>query len=120
MSGGSLNYLASNMCENLFNDEVDANYKKTCDEGNARIARKLNPMHDRELSELMADVMCLLHALEWYESCDIGEESYKKCVNKFKAKWFTRTEKDRLNSYLDELKSYYEELVEELKEQEND
>ena len=51
---------------------------------------------------------------------DIGEETYKKCVNKFKGKWFTRTGKDRLNSYADDLKSYYEELVEELKGKEND
>ena len=120
MSGGSLNYLASNMSDSLFGSRVEGHYKKTCDEGNARIARILNPMHDRELSELMADVMCLLHALEWYESCDIGEESYKKYVNKFKAKWFMRTGKDRFNSYLEDLKNYYEELVKELKEKEND
>lgn len=31
-----------------------------------------------------------------------------------------RTEKDRLNSYLEDLKVYYEELAEELKEKEND
>lgn len=116
MSGGSLNYLALNMSDYLFSSRVRAHYENICDNNNARIARKLNPMHDRELSELMADVMCLLHALEWYESCDIGEESYKKYVNKFKKKWLKRTEKDRLNGYLEDLKSYYEELVKELKE----
>ncbi len=115
MSGGSLNYLANTMCETLFNDETDVNYDKICDKDNARFARKMNPMHDRELSELMADVICLLHTLEWCESCDIGEETYEECVKKFKAKWMHRTEKDRLNSYLDDLKSYYEELAEELK-----
>lgn len=115
MSGGSLNYLASNMSDALFRSRVEGLYKKTCDEGNARIARILNPMHDRELSELMADVMCLLHALEWYESCDIGEESYKKYVNKFKAKWFMRTGKDRLNSYAEDLKALYKELDAELR-----
>ena len=115
MSGGSLNYLASNMSDSLFRSRVEGHYKKTCDEGNARIARILNPMHDRELSELMADVMCLLHALEWYESCDIGEEDYKKYVNKFKAKWFTRTGKDRLNSYAEDLKALYKELDAELR-----
>ena len=118
MSGGSLNYLASNMSDSLFRSRVEGHYKKTCDEGNARIARILNPMHDRELSELMADVICLLYCLEWFDSCDIGEETYKECVNKFKAKWFKRTEKDRLNSYLDDLKNYYEELAEELEKKE--
>lgn len=120
MSGGSLNYLASTMVESLFDYRVDRDYGKICDKDNAIIARKLNPMHDRELSELMADVICLLHGLEWLDSCDIGKETYKKCVNKFKAKWFTRKENDRLNSYAEDLKSYYEELVEELNEKEND
>lgn len=33
--------------------------------------------------------------------------------------WWKKTEKDRLNSYLEDLKSYYEKLVEELKGEEN-
>lgn len=33
---------------------------------------------------------------------------------------YEKSEKGRLNSYLEDLKSYYEELVEELKEKEND
>lgn len=120
MSGGSHNYIANEINEALFGDCFGNRYENVCDEKIARIARNLNPMHDRELSELMADVMCLLHGLEWFDSCDIGEEKYKECVNKFKAKWMHRTENDRLNSYLGDLKSYYEELVEELKEKEND
>lgn len=124
MSGGSHNYIANEINEALFGyrfeNRIDNHYTKVCDDKIARIARNLNPMHDRELSELMADVMCLLHGLEWFDSCDIGEEKYKECVNKFKAKWMHRTENDRLNSYLGDLKIYYEELVEELKEKEND
>lgn len=124
MSGGSHNYIANEINEALFENcsgnRMDNRYKNVCDEKTARIARNLNPMHDRELSELMADVMCLLHGLEWFDSCDIGEETYKECVNKFKAKWMHRTENDRLNSYLGDLKSYYEELFEELKGKEND
>ena len=124
MSGGSHNYIANEINEALFGSCMDNRYKNVCDEKNARIARDLNPMHNRELSELMADVMCLLYGLEWFDSCDIGEETYKECVNKFKAKWMHRTENDILNSYLGDLKSYYEscyeELVEELKEKEND
>lgn len=120
MSGGSHNYIANEINEALFGNCFENRYENVCDEKIARIARNLNPMYDRELSELMADVMCLLHGLEWFDSCDIGEEKYKECVSKFKAKWFTRTENDRLNSYLGDLKSYYEELFEELKEKEND
>lgn len=124
MSGGSHNYIANEINKALFEDRfenrIDNHYKNVCDEKIARIARNFNPMHDRELSELMADVMCLLHGLERFDSCDIGEETYKECVSKFKAKWMHRTENDRLNSYLGDLKSYYEELFEELKEREND
>ena len=108
------------MGESLFDNRVDIDYGKICDNDKARIARILNPMHDRELSELMADVICLIYGLEWYDDCYITEKTYKECVEKFKSKWFTRTEKDRLNSYLEDLKRYYEELAEELKENEND
>lgn len=118
MSGGSHNYIANEINEALFDYCFENRYENVCDEKIARIARNLNPMHDRELSELMADVMCLLHGLEWFDSSDIGEKKYKECVNKFKAKWMHRTENDRLNSYLGDLKSYYEELAEELKEKE--
>ena len=115
MSGGSHNYIAYTINDELFKNRIETHYTNVCDAKNARIARNLNPMHDRELSELMADVMCLLYGLEWFDSCDIGEETYKECVNKFKAKWMHRTENDRLNSYAEDLKRYYEELVEELK-----
>lgn len=115
MSGGSLNYLSSNMCDSLFGSRVEGHYQKLCDNDNARIARELNPMHDRELSELMADAMCLLHALEWYESSDIGEESYKKYINKFKEKWMPRSPEAKANSYAEDLKALYKELDAELR-----
>lgn len=102
MSGGSHNYIANEineaLFENRFENRIDNHYKNVCNEKIARIARNLNPMHDRELSELMADVMCLLYGLEWYESCDIGEETYKECVKKFKSKWMKRTEAIRFRS----------------------
>ena len=119
MSGGSHNYIAYTINGELFEDRIETHYTNVCDAKNARIARNLNPMHDRELSELMADVMCLLHALEWYDSCDIGEESYKQYINMFKKKWMPRSPEAKANSYAEDLKSYYEELVEELKEEEN-
>lgn len=115
MSGGSLNYLANTMCETLFNDETDLNCGAICDRGNARIARNLNPMHDRELSELIADVTCLLHDLEWYESCDISEDKYKESVNKFKKKWVLKSPEARTNSYAEDLKALYEELDAEMR-----
>lgn len=120
MSDGSHNYIADTINEALFEGRIWTRYANVCDAKNARIARNLNPIHDRELSELMADVICLLYGLERFDSCDIGEETYKERVKKFKAKWFTRIEKDRLNSYFEDLESYYKEIVEELKEESYD
>ena len=115
MSGGSHNYIAYTINGELFEDRIETHYTNVCDAKNARIARNLNPMHDRELSELMADVMCLLHALEWYDSCDIGEESYKKYVNKFNEKWMPRSHEAKANSYAEDLKALYKELDAELR-----
>lgn len=59
-------------------------------------------MHDPELNELMSDISELAHYLEWWESGDIGEESYRKTVCKFKRKWFQSSREERLKKYVDE------------------
>ena len=115
MSGGSHDYIAYRINSELFEDRIETHYTNVCDEKNARIARNLNPMHDRELSELMADVMCLLYGLEWFDSCDIGEETYKECVKKFKEKWMHRSPEATVNSYAEDLKALYKELDAELR-----
>lgn len=47
-------------------------------------------MNDIDLNEMMKDLIKVLHDLEWYESGDIGEETYKETVNAFKGKWFNK------------------------------
>ena len=59
-------------------------------------------MHDAELNDLMKDVAKLAHDLEWYDSSDISEESYKKTIAEFKRKWFKAEREDRLKAYVDE------------------
>ena len=44
-------------------------------------------MQDADLNEMMADLCELLHDLEWYESGDTTEETYRKSVKAFKQKW---------------------------------
>lgn len=44
-------------------------------------------MYDPELDAMMDDLCDLLKDLEWWKSGDIGEESYRKEVRKFKFKW---------------------------------
>lgn len=64
MSGGSMNYI---YCR--FEEEV------------------VGHMHDVELDEMMQDIAELLHDCEWWHSGDICEDTYRKTVKKFKAKW---------------------------------
>lgn len=47
-----------------------------------------NVFEDREISELVWDVLDLVHEFDWYKSGDTGEEDYLKAKNEFKAKWF--------------------------------
>lgn len=59
-------------------------------------------MYDIELNDLMNDIAKLAHDLEWYDSSDISEESYKKTVAEFKRKWFGAEREDRLKVYIDD------------------
>lgn len=59
-------------------------------------------MHDKELDDLMADIVELAHDLEWYESADYSKEHYIETVNKFKRKWFGTDRNERLKGYIDE------------------
>ena len=47
-------------------------------------------MEDKELNEMMKDIVNLLHDLEWYTSGDTSQDDYKNSVKKFKDKWFNR------------------------------
>jgi hypothetical protein len=47
-----------------------------------------NQMFDVELNEMIIDLCQVLHDLEWWQSCDIGEEQYRETVQVFKDKWF--------------------------------
>lgn len=48
-------------------------------------------MYDAELNEMMEDLIQVLHDVEWWQSCDISEEDYRKTVSDFKKKWFKRS-----------------------------
>lgn len=58
-------------------------------------------MHDDEMDEMMNDLAKLLHDLEWWVSADIGEESYRKTLKEFKAKWFKGDRNARLERIID-------------------
>lgn len=58
-------------------------------------------MYDEELNEMMKDLVKVLHDVEWWQSCDIGEDDYRKTVNAFKAKWFDSDRGERLKPIID-------------------
>lgn len=57
-----------------------------------------NVFEDREISELVWDVLDLIHDFDWYKSGDTCEETWLKKKKEFKQKWFDTLRKDRIKS----------------------
>lgn len=51
-------------------------------------------MFDRQLDEMMKDLVKVLHDLEWWRSSDTGEDTYRRAVTEFKKKWFKQRKID--------------------------
>lgn len=113
MSGGRWNYIQSTVANEVFDWRMSVDYGE---EGRAqsKLARKLNPMGDHDISEIVWDVLCLLQSRDWHLSGDTCEETYLKDVKAFKEKWFGRTSDAVLASYKDDLLDYANELIAEL------
>ena len=79
MSGGSYNY-------------IYATLKDECG----------NQMYDAEMNDLINDLCEVLHDLEWWQSCDISEETYRKTLTEFKKKWLQGDRETRIKGYIDE------------------
>lgn len=81
MSGGSLDYFYS------------------------RLEEHAGDFGDKELDELVKDLAELFHDREWYLSSDTGIGDWNEARNAFKAKWFTKSGRQkRIEKYLDDLK----------------
>ena len=72
MSGGRFNYMESTLKGEIFGWSD----------------KPRNVFEDREISELVWDVLDLIHDYDWYDSGDTCEETYLKAKAAFKAKWF--------------------------------
>lgn len=80
MSGGHLNYFYSQLAEHI------------------------GDFGDRELDDLVKDLVELFHEREWYLSGDTGKGSWREARDEFKAKWFTEIgREDRIDKYLKQL-----------------
>lgn len=47
-----------------------------------------NVFEDREISELVWDILDLIHEYDWYSCGDAGKADYLKAKSEFKRKWF--------------------------------
>lgn len=90
MSGGSYDYMYS---------RVEEEY--------------VNRMFDLQLNTMMKDLAGLLHDLEWWQSGDYSEETYRKAVKKFKKKWFGQTKIDVQKQIENEFERTKNELLKE-------
>lgn len=82
MSGGSLNYFYSSLEDHV------------------------GDFGDKELDDLIEDLVELFHAREWFLSCDTGEGDWRESRDSFKKKWFTEAgRKDRIERYFEDLKN---------------
>lgn len=67
-----------------------------------------NIFEDREISELVWDVLDLIHEFDWYESGDTGEDDYLKAKKEFKEKWLandTERQKRIIDEAIEDLKN---------------
>ena len=101
MSGGHFNYQNDRLCHEIFGWGVSPDYG---DKGfeKSKIARRINPLEDLVLSELVFDVFCILHSFDWYQSCDTCEETYQKDVKRFKDKWLKLLPQEKIKEIADD------------------
>lgn len=100
MSGGRFNYLDSTLKTEIFGYNFD---------------KPKNVFEDLEVSELVWDVLDLVHTFDWYISGDTDEDDYLSAKKNFKNKWLengTQRQKqiidDAINELRDELYKTYE------------
>ena len=103
MSGGTWNYANDTLAGDIFGWDVSVDYGLNREEHkiSAMQARKADPLEDKELSELVFDVFCLLHSYDWYNSADTGEDTYRADVKAFKDKWLKRSGNQRIKDEIE-------------------
>ena len=72
MSGGNFNYVDATLRDEIYG------WSETWH----------NVFEDREISELVWDILDLIHDYDWYISGDARKETYLKAKADFKNKWF--------------------------------
>lgn len=128
MSGGHFDYREGALCHEMFGWGIDVlygfgedkyykdcKYSKNCGRtqylGCIKGVRKIDPMDDKMISELVYDVLCLIHSKDYSESGDTADDEYKADLKAFKGKWLKGKMKDYAKSLVDgEIESLRTEL----------
>lgn len=100
MSGGYYDYHNDDLGYEIFGYNVSIGYDLENRQKDINAVRKMNPMEDKLISELVYDVFCLLHSYDWYRSGDCSEESYRRDVDFFKQKWFKTIDEDSIKELI--------------------
>lgn len=101
MSGGRFDYRNDQLCNEIFDYTVYPEYGAAGFK-QSRVARTMNPLEDKIISELVFDVFCLLHSFDYYKSGDTGEETYQEDVKRFKEKWLKPMRGKRAREIVDQ------------------
>ncbi len=101
MSGGHFDYSNDRLCHEIFGWEVSADYGESGFR-QSKIARRIDPLDDILLSELVFDVFCVLHSYDWWQSGDTCEDTYRKDVQRFKDKWLKQLPEERIKEIIDD------------------
>lgn len=60
-----------------------------------------NQFEDMEISQLVWDILDLIHEYDWYVSGDTGREDWLKAKTAFKAKWLSGERSANLEAIID-------------------
>ncbi len=103
MSGGRFDYIDQRLTTEMFGWYCDSQYGMGDSEYKSTIKRvkRQNTFEDKVISELVYDVMCLIHSYDWYASDDTSEETYLADVKFFKNKWLKKLDKSRIKEIID-------------------
>lgn len=101
MSGGRFDYSNDRACREIFGWHIDCDYGEQ-GFSQSKLARRLNPLEDAVISELVFDVFCVLHSYDWYASGDCCEDTYRADVKRLKDKWLKSMRGKRAKEIVDD------------------
>lgn len=85
MSGGAFEYRDSSLKEEIFHGQFS------------------DVFEDREISEIVWDILDLIHEFDWYASGDTCENDYLAAKQAFKLKWLNTPANDRIKRVIDDV-----------------